>query len=103
MGAPLKGRVLIIDDVISAGTSVRESVRLIQGENAVPAGVVIALDRMERGQGELSATQEVAQKFGLPVVAIASLDDLLGFLAGSPDLADNLTRVEAYRAQYGVR
>lgn len=103
IGAPLKGRVLIIDDVISAGTSVRESVEIIRANGAEPAGVAIALDRMERGQGELSATQEVAQKFGLPVVAIASLDDLLGFLAGSPDLADNLTRVEAYRAQYGVR
>ena len=103
VGAPLKGRVLIIDDVISAGTSVRESVEIIRANGAEPAGVAIALDRMERGQGELSATQEVAQKFGLPVVAIASLDDLLGFLAGSPDLADNLTRVEAYRAQYGVR
>ena len=102
IGAPLKGRVLIIDDVISAGTSVRESVEIIRANGAEPAGVAIALDRMERGQGELSATQEVAQKFGLPVVAIASLDDLLGFLAGSPDLADNLTRVEAYRAQYGV-
>ena len=103
IGAPLKGRVLIIDDVISAGTSVCESVEIIRANGAEPAGVAIALDRMERGQGELSATQEVAQKFGLPVVAIASLDDLLGFLAGSPDLADNLTRVEAYRAQYGVR
>lgn len=89
--------------MISAGTSVRESVEIIRANGAEPAGVAIALDRMERGQGELSATQEVAQKFGLPVVAIASLDDLLGFLAGSPDLADNLTRVEAYRAQYGVR
>lgn len=102
VGAPLKGRVLIIDDVISAGTSVRESVQLIRAAGAEPAGVAIALDRMERGTGELSAVQEVARDFNLPVVAIANLHDLLGFLEGSPELADNLEAVRAYRAQYGV-
>ena len=102
VGAPLKGKVLIIDDVISAGTSVRESVQLIRAAGAEPAGVAIALDRMERGSGVLSAVQEVARDFNLPVVAIANLQDLLGFLEGSPELADNLEAVRAYRAQYGV-
>ena len=94
--------MLIIDDVISAGTSVRESVQLIRAAGAEPAGVAIALDRMERGTGELSAVQEVARDYNLPVIAIATLKDLLGFLEGSPELADNLEAVRAYRAQYGV-
>ncbi|MTD32981.1 orotate phosphoribosyltransferase [Paludibacterium denitrificans] len=102
VGAPLKGKVLIIDDVISAGTSVRESVELIRSAGAEPAGVAIALDRMERGTGTLSAVQEVAQQYGLPVVAIATLNDLLGFLQGSPALAEHLEAVRAYRQQYGV-
>ncbi|HJV03411.1 MAG TPA: orotate phosphoribosyltransferase [Burkholderiaceae bacterium] len=102
VGAPLKGRVLIIDDVISAGTSVRESVKLIRDAGAEPAGVAIALDRMERGSGALSAVQEVEQAYGLPVVAIATLKDLLAFLEDSPELAANLDAVRAYRAQYGV-
>jgi len=102
VGAPLKGRVLIIDDVISAGTSVRESVELIKKAGAEPAGVLIALDRMERGQGELSAVQEVTQQFGIPVIAIASLNDLLGYLAARPELAENLQKAEAYRQQYGI-
>ncbi|MBI3146260.1 MAG: orotate phosphoribosyltransferase [Pseudogulbenkiania sp.] len=102
VGAPLKGRVLIIDDVISAGTSVRESVKLIRDAGAEPAGVAIALDRMERGSGALSAVQEVEQEYGLPVVAIATLKDLLAFLEGNPELTANLDAVRAYRAQYGV-
>ena len=102
IGAPLVGRVLIIDDVISAGTSVRESVQLIRSAGAEPAGVAIALDRMERGQGSLSAVQEVARDFGIPVIAIATLNDLLTFLADAPDLAENRARVAAYREQYGV-
>ena len=102
IGAPLQGRVLIIDDVISAGTSVRESVALIRAHGATPAAVSIALDRKERGQGELSAVQEVQRDYGMPVIAIATLDDLLGYLAHSPDLADNQIKVQAYRNQYGV-
>ena len=101
IGAPLQGRVLIIDDVISAGTSVRESVELIRAHGATPAAVSIALDRKERGKGELSAVQEVQRDYGMPVVAIATLDDLLGYLAHSPDLADNQAKVQAYRDQYG--
>ena len=103
IGAPLKGRVLIIDDVISAGTSVRESVELIRGAGAAPCGVLIALDRMERGQGELSAVQEVRQAYGIPVVAVASLDDLLAYLGGRPELAQNLQAVLRYRQQYGIK
>ena len=102
VGAALKGRVLIVDDVISAGTSVRESVNLIRARGAMPCGVAIALDRQERGQGELSAVQEVSRDFGIPVTAIASLDDLVGYLRAKPALAADMERVLAYRQQYGV-
>ncbi|TJZ77493.1 orotate phosphoribosyltransferase [Chitiniphilus eburneus] len=102
VGAKLTGKVLIIDDVISAGTSVRESVEMIRAHGAEPAGVLIALDRMERGQGALSAVQEVEQRFGIPVIPIATLDDLLGYLAARPDMAGNLKKAEAYRAEYGI-
>jgi len=103
VGAPLQGRVLIIDDVISAGTSVRESIEIIRAAGATPCGVVIALDRMERGQGTLSAVQEVQQNHQLPVVSIASLDDLLGYLQQHTELAKNLNAVTSYRDRYGVR
>ena len=102
IGSPLAGRVLIIDDVISAGTSVRESVELIRQAGATPCGVVIALDRMERGQGQLSAVQEVGRDYGLPVIAVASLDDLMTFLADRPDFKDYATAVARYRQEYGV-
>lgn len=102
VGAPLKGRVLIIDDVISAGTSVRESIELIRAANATPCGVVIAIDRMERGQGKFSAAQEVQQQYNIPVIAIASLNDLLGYLQGHAELAQHLKAVQSYREQYGV-
>jgi orotate phosphoribosyltransferase len=102
VGAPLQGRVLVVDDVITAGTSVRESVELIRAHGAQPAGVLIALDRMERGQGTRSAVQEVRESFGIPVVAIATLDDLMAFIAGRPELAMYGTAVSAYRAEYGV-
>jgi len=103
VGAKLQGRVLIIDDVISAGTSVRESVELIRAAGAVPCGVVIALDRMERGLGELSAVQEVERDFGIAAVSIAALDDLLGYLQGHPDMVQNLRAVQSYRDHYGVK
>ena len=102
VGAPLKGRVLIIDDVISAGTSVRESVDIIRGAGAQPAGVLIALDRMERGSAALSAVQEVRNQFGIPVVSIASLDDLLTYLCARGGMAQQLRSVERYREEYGV-
>ena len=103
VGSKLHGRVLIIDDVISAGTSVRESIDLIGAEGAVPCGVVIALDRMERGQGELSAAQEVQSKYHIPVVPIATLDDLLGYLQDNAAMVQNLHAVQAYRDRYGVK
>lgn len=102
IGAPLAGRVLILDDVISAGTSVRESVNIIRAAGAEPAGVVIALDRMERGSGALSAVQEVRQQYGIPVIAVATLEDLIAYLADSPQLAANLEAVMAYRERYGT-
>jgi len=103
VGAPLQGRVLIIDDVISAGTSVRESIDMIRTAGAQPCGVVIALDRMERGQGELSAAQEVRRNYGIPVVPIATLDDLIGYLRNEPGMVQNLTAVQSYRDRYGVK
>ena len=108
VGAPLGGRVIIIDDVISAGTSVRESIVLIREAGAVPAGVAIALDRQERGQGNLSAAQEVTAEFGIPCIAIATLDDLLKYLenqAAAPNgtgVAETLGAIRSYRRQYGV-
>ena len=103
VGAPLAGRVLIVDDVITAGTSVRESVQLIRSQGSEPAGVLIALDRMERGQGAASAVQEVRDAYGIPVVAIATLDDVMRFIAGRPDLERWRPAVSAYREQYGAR
>lgn len=103
VGAKLRGRVLIIDDVISAGTSVRESIELIRSAGAQPCGVVIALDRMECGTGKLSAVQEVERNLGLPVVAIATLDDLLGYLHDDAAMVQNLEAVQAYRDRYGVK
>lgn len=102
VGAELKGKVLIIDDVISAGTSVRESVDIIRAAGAEPAGVVIALDRQERGQGQLSAIQEVQAEHGIPVLNIISLNDLLGYLKNNAELGEFLPAVQTYRDQYGV-
>ncbi|MFZ2855285.1 MAG: orotate phosphoribosyltransferase [Rhodocyclaceae bacterium] len=102
VGAALQGRVLIIDDVISAGTSVRESVEMIRAAGATPCGVVIALDRMERGSGALSAVQEVERDYGIPVIAVADLDDLMAFLRDRAEFKQNEAAVAAYRAEYGV-
>lgn len=102
IGAPLAGRVLIVDDVISAGTSVRESIDIIRASGAEPAAVVIAIDRQERGTGHLSAVQEVEQSFDMPVIAVARLTDLIDYLAGQPALEQNLEAVRRYRETYGV-
>jgi orotate phosphoribosyltransferase len=102
VGAPLQGRILIIDDVITAGTAVRESMDIIRAAGAKPAGVVIALDRQERGTGELSAIQEVEKEYGIPVASIASLASLLEYLGDRPEQAQYLDAMKAYRAQYGV-
>ncbi len=102
VGAALGGRVLIVDDVISAGTSVRESVEIIRANGAEPCGVAIAFDRMERGTGERSAIDEVRSVYSLEVVSISTLDDLCGFLSASPELAQQLRSVQDYRRKYGV-
>ncbi|HEC59811.1 hypothetical protein LCGC14_1651980 [marine sediment metagenome] len=102
VGAELQGKILIIDDVISAGTSVRESVAIIKQANAIPAGVIIALDRQERGQDSRSAIQEVEAEHKIPVVSIIGLNDLLTFLQNNAELAQYLPAVQAYRQQYGV-
>jgi orotate phosphoribosyltransferase len=101
VGAPLKGRVLIIDDVISAGTSVRESVTLIKAHGATPCGVSIALDRQEKGLGEFSAVEEVKKDYDLPVCVIANLSDLLSYIEEKPELAHILLKVQTYRKTYG--
>jgi len=102
VGAPLKGRVLIVDDVITAGTAIRESLALIRAQGAEPAGVLIALDREERGQGALSATQELSAEFGIPTIAIARLTDLLAYAAGKAELAEHRQRLADYRSRYGA-
>lgn len=102
VGAPVRGRVMIVDDVISAGTSVRESVELIRREGAQPVGVLIALDRMERGQGTTSAVQDVRETFGIPVVSIATLDDVMSFVERRPELAAARPQITAYRQRYGT-
>jgi orotate phosphoribosyltransferase len=103
VGAPLTGNVLIIDDVITAGTAIREVMQIIKGQDATAAGVLIALNRQERGNGELSAIQEVERDFAIPVVSIVSLNQVLEFLADDPQLKQHLPAVEAYRAQYGIQ
>ena len=102
VGAPLNGRVLIIDDVITAGTAIREVMQIIQAQGAQAAGVLIALDRQERGRGELSAIQEVERDFGIPVVSIVSLQQVLEYLADDAELKQYLPAVEAYRAEFGI-
>jgi orotate phosphoribosyltransferase len=103
IGAALQGKVLIVDDVISAGTSVRESVELIRAHGAEPAGVVVALDRMERGlRSQHSAVQEVNAQFGIPVVSVATLEDLVNYLGAAPQFTAHLSRVQQYRDAYGI-
>lgn len=102
VGSPLVGNVLIVDDAISAGTSVRESVGIINAAGANPMGVAIALDRQERGQGTLSASQETAEQFSLQVLSIATLNDLIALFEGDAKHAPELERIQAYRGQYGV-
>ena len=102
IGAPLKGRVLIVDDVITAGTAIRQSLELIRAQGATAAGVLIALDRQERGQGNLSAAQEVQAEFGIPVIAVARLDELLVLVDEMAELRTHGTALHAYRLRYGV-
>ena len=102
IGARLEGRVLIIDDVITAGTAIRQSLDLIRSQGATAAGVLIALDRQERGQGSLSAAQEVQAEFGIPVIAVARLDELLALVDEKAELQAHRAALQAYRQRYGV-
>lgn len=102
VGAPLKGRVLVIDDVISAGTSMRESIGIIDAAGARTAGIAIALDRQERGAGARSAAQEVTDEYGIPCISIAGLDDLIAFLESSSTGDIDLNAIQAYRERYGT-
>lgn len=102
VGAPLRGKVLIVDDVITAGTAIRESIDLIHQAGASPAGVLIALDRQERGSGNRSAIQEVEAEFGIPVVSIIRLDQVLSYLEKADGFEEHARRVADYRARYGI-
>jgi len=102
VGAPLLGKIMIIDDVITAGTAIREAVNIIKKSEAELVGVSVALDRAERGQNELSAIQEVEQEFGIKVLNLASLPDLIDYLKDKPDRRDQLAQISNYRSKYGV-
>ena len=102
VGASLKGRVLIVDDVITAGTAIRETMQILAACDATPAGVLIALDRRERGQGELSAVQEVERAHHIAVTSIVNLNDVVAYLAERPEYAEQLEKMRDYRARYGV-
>ncbi|NOQ14629.1 MAG: orotate phosphoribosyltransferase [Methyloprofundus sp.] len=102
VGAPLKGNVLILDDVITAGTSVRESVVIINDAGATPAGVLIALDRQEKGEHDISAIQEVSQRFSMPVVSIIALEHIIEFIEADAAYTENIAAIRDYQQQYGI-
>ncbi|MGV7962354.1 orotate phosphoribosyltransferase [Photorhabdus tasmaniensis] len=102
VGSPLKGNVVLVDDVITAGTAIRESMEIIKQHNATLAGVMICLDRQERGKGEISAIQEVERDYGCNVFSIITLNDLISYLDSQPEMKDHLDAVKAYREQYGI-
>ena len=102
VGSPLQGRVMLVDDVITAGTAIRESMAIIQAQGAQLAGVLISLDRQERGRGEISAIQEVERDYGCQVISIITLKELITYLEEKPEMAEHLASVRAYREAYGV-
>ena len=102
VGAPLEGRVLIIDDVITAGTAIREVMAMVEQAGAEAAGVVIGVDRKERGNGQSSAIQEVEQQFEIPVVSIIDIDDILAYLEAKADMQELVKKIKEYRKEYGV-
>ncbi len=102
IGAPLEGRVLIVDDVVTAGTAVRESLAQIRAAGATPCGVLVALDRQERGESGLSATAEIRATAGIPVIAVARLEELLAYTSDQPALREHQARLQAYRERHGV-
>ncbi|HIF9437979.1 TPA: orotate phosphoribosyltransferase [Photobacterium damselae] len=102
VGSPLEGRIMLVDDVITAGTAIRESMEIIKANGADLAGVLVAIDRQEKGKSELSAIQEVEHDFGCAVISIVSLGDVVRYLEEQPGMTDHLAAVQAYREQYGV-
>lgn len=102
VGAPLAGRILIVDDVISAGISIQQSIDMIRDAGALPSGIVVALDRMERGAQQLSAIQEIESTHGVPVISLITLDDIIAYLHTQKSQAHHIKAIEAYRAQYGI-
>jgi orotate phosphoribosyltransferase len=102
VGAELTGKVMLVDDVITAGTAIRESMEIIKAHDAQLSGVLIALDRQEKGQGELSAIQEVERDFGTHVIAIVTLTDLINYLQDQPSMADSLAKIKTYQKNYGI-
>lgn len=102
VGSVLQGNIMLVDDVITAGTAIRESMSLIQANGATLAGVLIALDRQERGRGALSAIQEIEQDYGCKVISIVTLNDLISWLEEKPELVESLTAVRDYRQSYGI-
>jgi len=102
VGSPLQGKILIIDDVITAGTAIRESMDIIHAAKAKPAGVIIALDRQEKGTSDKSAIQEVEDQYGIPVLSIIKLEHLISYLQDKPEMSPNLEAVTSYRAKYGI-
>jgi len=102
VGSALQGKVMLVDDVITAGTAIRESMDIIQAHNAVLAGVLIALDRQEKGKAELSAIQEVERDYNAKVISIVQLSDVVTYLEGKPEMKKHLESVTAYREQYGI-
>ncbi|UIP28103.1 orotate phosphoribosyltransferase [Photobacterium sp. TLY01] len=102
VGSPLEGRIMLVDDVITAGTAIRESMEIIHANGADLAGVLVAIDRQEKGKGELSAIQEVERDFGCAVISIVSLGDVVSYLEEQDGMAAHLEAVKAYRAQYGI-
>lgn len=102
VGSPLEGKIMLVDDVITAGTAIRESMEIIKAHGAELSGVLIALDRQEKGKGELSAIQEVERDFGTKVISIVTLTDLITYLEEQPDMANSLATIKQYQADYGI-
>jgi orotate phosphoribosyltransferase len=102
VGSPLEGKVMLVDDVITAGTAIRESMEIIKAHGAELSGVLIALDRQEKGQGELSAIQEVERDFNTQVISIVTLSDVISYLESKPEMAESLSAIKQYRIDYGI-
>lgn len=102
VGSPLEGKIMLVDDVITAGTAIRESMEIIKANGAELSGVLIALDRQERGKGELSAIQEVERDFGTKVISIVTLTDLISYLEEQPDMVESLASIKQYQEDYGI-